>query len=484
MKRGFTMHRGLIYNLSSNVIFFLSGYILHFFLGNTMSAVHYGVVGTIITVLDFEYMFLSNGTRQSLARELSLNRYNPKDVIRKSILFQLLIITFFFVINFFGSPVFASVLNDETLSFYFKVASFLIPANGLFVVILGINDGLQEFGKSAFLGALYPVAKLSAIPFILFVFNDPVVGMQMGFLLALVLAILIGLAGLVRDKRKLSSNLTKKISFSEVAHNTMSFSFFFIVVSLVLSIDTLVVKSVVVDKAMTGYYTGAVNFAKLSYFLLTAFFTIILPVVAKHFSENNSEKVLSTIKETLLLIFVFIFPITLVISATSGSLLSSFYTEEFTLAAIPLMLLAISHFFMGLTVFFNMVLTSIGKNKFSNILSIAALVTIIPIFIFSAKLGGINYIALASIAATFITALVSVREVKNKIGNVFSKQIYLVIAFNIALWIILRLIFSYVSISNLLILAPVYAVIYFVFLGILHLLKIINLKEVISQFIK
>ncbi|MBL1229661.1 oligosaccharide flippase family protein [Enterococcus sp. BWB1-3] len=478
------MHRGLIYNLSSNIIFFLSGYILHFFLGNTMSAVHYGIVGTIITVLDFEYMFLSNGTRQSLTRELSMNRYNPKDIIKKSVLFQFLLITFFFLINFFGSPIFASVLNDETLSFYFKVASFLIPANGLFVVILGINDGLQEFGKSAFLNTFYPIAKLSAIPFILFVFKDPVVGMQIGFLFALVLTILIGLVRLLSDKSKFSSNLTKKSSFSEIAHNTMSFSFFFIIVALVLSIDTLIVKSVVTNKSISGYYTGAVNFAKLSYFLLTAFFTIILPVVAKHFSENNSEKVLSTIKETLLLIFIFILPITLVISATSSSLLRSFYTEEFVLAAIPLMLLAISHFFMGFTVFFNMVLTSIGENKFSNILSFIALVTIIPVFIIAAKVGGINYIAAASIIATFITSLVSVCEVKNKIGNVFSKQIYLVIAFNIALWVTLRLVFSYISISNLLILAPVYAVIYFVFLGVLHLLKIINLKKVISQFIK
>ena len=100
------MRRGLIYSLSSNVIFFVSGYVLHFFLGNTMSAINYGVVGTIITVLDFEYMFLSNGARQSLSKEISMKRYSTLSVIAKTIAFQLIVIAFFFVINFFGAPIF------------------------------------------------------------------------------------------------------------------------------------------------------------------------------------------------------------------------------------------------------------------------------------------------------------------------------------------------------------------------------------------
>ena len=166
------MRRGLIYSLSSNVIFFVSGYVLHFFLGNTMSAINYGVVGTIITVLDFEYMFLSNGARQSLSKEISMKRYSTLSVIAKTIAFQLIVIAFFFVINFFGAPIFGYVLNDSSLDFYFRVAAFLVPANGFFVILLGINDGLRQFGISALLGVIYPIAKLSAVPLVVFPFRD------------------------------------------------------------------------------------------------------------------------------------------------------------------------------------------------------------------------------------------------------------------------------------------------------------------------
>lgn len=478
------MYKGLIYNLTSNIVFFLGGYVLHFFLGNTLSPINYGIIGTITTVLDFEYMFLSNGARQSLSKELSRKYYQPKDLIKKSIVFQLILVTAFFSINYYGAGFFASVLKDSSLTKYFKVASFLIPANGIYVLVLGINDGLQEFGKSAFISTLYPIIKLSAIPFILFVFSDPIIGMQMGFLLALLISICIGFLGIIKDRKKFNSTIENRISFVQVAHNTLGFSFFFIVVSLVLSMDTLVVKSVVVDKSMAGYYTGAVNFAKLSYFLLTACFTVILPVVSNLFSENNYQKAIKSISDTLVLIFTFITPITMLISAGSGFLMTNFYTSAYIKAAFPLALLAISHFFMGLTVFFNMVLSSLNKSRFSTNLSLITLAICLPLFIVAARLGGINLISLASVSATFLTLIASVIAVRKQLGPFISQQIWKLIAFNLLFWLVLRLIFNWLIISNLVYVVAIFGVFYLLFLLALHLSKVIDLKEIVTSFIK
>ena len=300
------MRRGLIYSLSSNVIFFVSGYVLHFFLGNTMSAINYGVVGTIITVLDFEYMFLSNGARQSLSKEISMKRYSTLSVIAKTIAFQLIVIAFFFVINFFGAPIFGYVLNDSSLDFYFRVAAFLVPANGFFVILLGINDGLRQFGISALLGVIYPIAKLSAVPLVVFPFRDkPVVGVEIGFLLALLVSIVIGIIMLVATKGRIKTKSAGPIAFSTVAKNTLSFSFFFIVVSLVLSVDTLVVKSVVRPARMAGYYTGAVNFGKIAYYLMSAFVTVILPVVSHLVGEGKKDKAVTKAREITIVSLAF-----------------------------------------------------------------------------------------------------------------------------------------------------------------------------------
>ena len=96
------MRRGLVFNLVSNVTFLLSAYVIHYFLGHIMSPAEYGIVGTIMTVLDIEYLFLSNGARQSLAKEMSLDRFAIPDVIVKTALFQFILITVFFLLTSSG----------------------------------------------------------------------------------------------------------------------------------------------------------------------------------------------------------------------------------------------------------------------------------------------------------------------------------------------------------------------------------------------
>ncbi|PJM74064.1 hypothetical protein CS006_02665 [Bifidobacterium primatium] len=470
------MRRGLVLNLISNVMFFVSGYVLHYFLGNSMPPAAYGVVGTIITVLDFEYMFVSNGARQSLASQISRHKYDIGDVIGKTILFQLLVIAVFFSINFFGAPLFGIVLNDESLDFYFRVAAFLVIANGLQVILLGINDGLQRFGTSALLSTFYPIAKLGVIPLIIFVFvDDPVLGVEVGFLLAVALTILLGCVILAANHAPLKVHRPEKVPFGEVAHHTLSFSFFFIMVSLVLSVDTLIVKAVVEPAAMAGYYTGAMNFGKIAYYLLQAFSTVILPVVAKLVAEGKMERALERIQELLLLVFVFILPIPVVISASSESLLLAFYSEGFTVAAPTLSCLALSNFFMGMTVILNMVLNSYGSSRFSDVLSIVSLVVVVPVFILSAKFGGIVAIAVASVTCTFITMAVSFIRAYRKVGRVLTKTAWLVVGSNVLLWLAVWFGFRFFSTSNLLVLGLIYAVVYVAYIGVLMACKVVSL---------
>jgi O-antigen/teichoic acid export membrane protein len=462
------MKRGLVLNLVSNVLFFLCGYVIHFFLGSNLQAAEYGVVGTIMTVLDFEYMFLSNGARQSIAKEISLSRFGIRDVIMKSVGFQLIVIAFFFALNFFGSTLFGKVLNDPNLAFYFRVAAFLIPANGLFVVLLGINDGLHRFSAGAIINTVYPIGKLSVIPLIIFFFkDDPVLGMEVGYLLALIISIVLGVILLIPARKGFENSSKEKIPFSTVARNTLSFSFFFIMVSLVLSIDTLVVKSVVSPSAMAGYYTGAVNLGKIPYYLVSAFCTIILPVISRNVGLGQFDEAKRQVRQFLLLITAFILPIPVIISASSRDLLVAFYHPSYAVASTTLACLAVSSFFMGVTVLLNMVVTAYSSNRFSDVLSIASLIVVVPLFIISAQHGGIALIAIASMASTMSTMLISYFAVLKRVGNVLSKKVLTIICVNVALWIVVHWLFSQLQSVNLLQIAVVYGAIllcYFVLL--------------------
>jgi O-antigen/teichoic acid export membrane protein len=476
------MRRGLIFSLSSNIVFFISGYVLHYFLGSTMSAANYGIVGTIITVLDFEYMFLSNGARQSLSKEISMRRFNSVDVVVKTFGFQLIVIAFFFALNFFGAPLFGIVLQDGSLDFYFRLAAFLIPANGLFVILLGINDGLQQFGISALLGVFYPLAKLSAIPLIIFAFpNRPVVGVEVGFLLALLLSILVGGIALIGSWPKLRNDRagegTQRIPFSTVSRSTLSFSFFFIVVSLVLSVDTLTVKSLVRPPQMAGYYTGAVNFGKLSYYLMSAFVTVVLPVIAKLVGEGKRDEALGKAREIVLIAVAFILPITVVISASSASLLGAFYGPDYRVAAFALSCLSLSNFFMGMTVMLHMMLHSYGDRRFSDLLSIISLIVVIPAFAAAAHFGGISGIAATSMACTCALMLISWVRVRQVLGEVITRRAGIAAAGALVLWAVTKVLFAAVHPANLLVLGAIYVPLYAVYVGVIVVCGIVPIPQ-------
>lgn len=469
------MRRGLIFNLASNVVFFFSGYVLHFFLGNTMPPASYGIVGTIITVLDFEYMFLSNGARQSLAKEISLKQHDIVDIIAKTITFQLIIIAFFFMVNFAGAPLFGIVLNDSSLELYFRVLAFLIPANGMFAILLGINDGLQRFGSSALLSIIYPILKLCVIPLIIFVFrDDPVVGVEVGFLTALLVTVLIGLVMLLAVRHEFASRrMPSKIRFADVASHTLSFSFFFIVVSLVLSVDTLVVKSVVEPASMAGYYTGAVNFGKISYYLMSAFVTVILPVISKLVGEGKLDQAMAKAREIVIIAFAVILPISVIIAASSKSLLSAFYGQDYQIAAHTLSMLALSNFCMGMTVMLNMILSSYKAAHFSDVLSIGSLIVIIPVFVIAARTFGINGIATASLTSTLILMIISWAKLRCDVGDVMSRQSWMLLLGAVLLGVLSAALFVIFPMLNLLLLAIAYMVLYGVYVGLLIVSKIV-----------
>lgn len=478
------MYKGVIFNIICSLLFVISGYLVHFVLGSSMTAAQYGVIGAIITILDFEYLFLNNGVRQSLSKEISKNKYNIKDLIVKGIVFQLILIAIMFSINFFGAGVFADILNDGNLSIYLKYAALLIPFNGLYVITMGVNEGFHHFTSSASIGIVYSIFKLSVIPFVLFIFTDKILGTEMGFLCGIICALITGIITLIINKKDFNNYYEEKLDMSSYVKNTLNFSAFFIIVSVVLSVDTLIVKAIESDGSMAGYYTGGINFAKVSYFILSAFFTIILPIVTRYYTENNMEEARKTIRNMFMIIFAFVMPITVVISASSSDLLASFYKPEYVRAGNTLMILAFSHFFMGLVVMFNMIITATNKRKFSSILATIMVIADVSLCIIMTKLFGIVGTAIAGVTCTFVAMIISGRYMMKIFDNVITKNHIKAIIFNVVLWIILKVLFSYIAVGNIIKLGLIYIAIYLLALGSLQLLKIINIKELIKIVMK
>ncbi|MBW3080030.1 lipopolysaccharide biosynthesis protein [Bifidobacterium saguinibicoloris] len=461
------MRRGLLLNLISNVAFFIAGYAIHWFLGGFASPADYGVVGTVITVLDFEYLFVSNGARQSLSRNIASRRYDGRRVIVRTIAVQAAIVAAFFLADFAGAPLFGLALGGGTLERYFRYAAFLVPANGMYVVLLGINDGLQRFGRSAFLSTFYPMVKLGTIPLIILVFpHEPVIGVEVGYCAAMVLTILVGLVMLVPVWRSLPAGDGDAFPWRTAAHGVLSFSLFFIMASLVLSADTLVVKAELPDR-MAGYYTGAMNFGKTTYYLLQAFAVIILPVVSRLIAASRRDEAVVKARGLFLLAFALVAPMAVTISATAPDLLAAFYSDRYVVGAPALSCLAFSSFFMGITVILNMTLNAERDTRFSDLLSLVCLPVVLAVFVLAAKAGGITALAAASMACTALIMVVSYAETRRRFGDVMGRKAWRAVACDAALWVVMSLLSRVLDVGSFLTLMLLYAVLYAAFVALL-----------------
>ena len=98
------MYLGIILHLCSKLSFVVGSYTMHFFLGRYLPEAEYGVVGTIITIMNFEYIFFTDGVRQGMAKAISMNQYEERDLIRTGLLFQTAIVLIFFGGTYLGAP--------------------------------------------------------------------------------------------------------------------------------------------------------------------------------------------------------------------------------------------------------------------------------------------------------------------------------------------------------------------------------------------
>lgn len=474
------MYLGLVLNIVSNLAFVLSSYVVHYFLGRTMSPAQYGVMGTIITILDFEYLFLNNGIRQTLSEELSGAQYDARDLIRKSLVVQFLLVGLIVVINVGGAETMAGILSDESLTKYIRYAAIIVPANGLYVITLGINEGLHQFRASATAGIVYACSKLSVIIYVLWIVNDAVVGTELGFLTALIIATFVSVIMILQGRKKLVRKNGHYIQIGQYIRQILNFSIFFGVVSVVMSIDTLIVKGMVADDAMAGFYTGAVNFAKVSYFIMSAFVTIIIPIVAKRYLEGGIESVNNIVKTFFLIIVCFVLPITVIISSTSGILLQAFYGKEYTEAASVLSMLAFAHFFTGVMAMFNMVISTVEKKHFSTWLAVGIMLVDIPLCMILTKNWGMEGTAFGGLFCTFMGMVISYFHMRKLTGITMSRQNMMVIGVNLILWLVLKYISGIFTVENFFAVAFLYAGIYIVFELLMIAFKVCDIKKIIG----
>ena len=477
------MYQGIIFHVAAKIAFIIGSYAVHFFLGRSMDSEVYGIVGTIITVINLEYLLLNNGVRQAISNSISLNEYKKRDVALKGVTIQgILILLISSVIVIFGKFI-SNFLGDSNLYKNLLITLPIIFFMGVYFSLLGIINGQKKFKTESIILIIYPILKLIVIPFSKFL-PDSIVGVEIGFATAGFLIVIICAVVVISNLLKNDSN-NKRISWGKIVKSSFSYSMIFITASVIMNIDLLFVKALIPDSSYSGYYTGAINFAKIPYFLLTAVFLVVLPVISSLYANHKMDELVKKVSALFDLIFALILPISTIISASSGTLLRTFYNKsEYTKGTVATSLLVFSTFFLGLTIVENMIISAIEHKKFTLILSIGMLIgDVILCYILTYHLS-ISGAALSGLIINFMACFISMFFLRKKIGGFLSLNVLKALIINIGLFVITFVINIFLgSRMNLFMVIGFYGFLYIANILVLFVIKVLD-KKTILQFIK
>ena len=427
---------GLIMHIVAKMAFVLVGYSIHMYLGKSLDAAIYGSIGVIMSIININYNFLSNGARQAASHLIAAGKFNEKDLIRKSYFYQMLIAVVLAIINFVGADFIANVLQQPDLDTYIRVTAFMIPFTALYFISVGIMNGYKLLVFEALTVTIYPLMRLSIIPLVEFVCEDAVLGTVYGFFIAAIIGCLVGNLFLAKNIKFVEVKASY-ISSGEYVKQIINFLSFFLCVTIILNLDMLFVNALVVEGEQVGYYTGATNLSKVTYYLLSAIYLVALPVVTSAYSNRDFEKCKETINGLLMLICGLILPIVAIAGPLCGNLMVVFYKEEYRSAEFATGLLMVSQFLLGLFVIYNVLICSTKNKKYSVVLGIIMVLLDSVLCLILVPRYSINGAAIASLLTNCIGAFVSGCKTKKIFGSIGGSNIIKLIIANVILCIIM-----------------------------------------------
>ena len=469
-----TLRTGISLQLANSIIFVLCSYCIHFFLGRTLTPAEYGAWGTVLVITDFTYLFTNNGIRQAVSEAVAVKRYDTISVMKRSVLFLTVLTAFFSTVFFFGASVIASSFHADELKTPIQIISIIILATGLYVITEGIHNGLFLFRREAGIGIAYSLLKLVIIPIVLLSDGNAVIEAELGLIIAALGGLILGILSL-KKTRSLFVSDAGIIPFKRFVSYAGHFSTLYVAVSVVLSVDSVFLRLYDISKPEIGYYTGAVNFAKITYYLISAFPIILLPVFSGLYADGRLDEINTRMTSILSGLLAFILPIPVVLSVKSPEILGLFYTDDYREGAAALSILSFSNFLMGLFVIFNVLLQAFGRQWVSTIIAGCLLLSDIILQSVLVPWYGTLGSALSGLAVILFFLIISYISVRDICGRVIHAKSMVILLGNVAIAIVMKL--SVHVNQNIFILAVYIVLVYTLYLAVMGLTGVIDCRN-------
>lgn len=405
-----TAIRSIFWLTFSEILFNLSGYIIHAVAGRHLGPADYGRYSLVITLTTIIVVLIGNGIPTAMSKYLSeAFETNPSMVpaIKKQgARLQALLMGLVTLLFFFASPLIARALNDPTLTPLFRLSSLIIPAFAAASFYFSYFTGLHLFNHQSILKSFRSVARLIIIVGLVLVFG--LKGAIIGYILAPLLTFLLGL---YLDTKLFAKNyahlsLDQVFPYQKLLSYAWPITLFMLFYEIFVSVDLYLIKAILRDDVATGLYNAALTIGRIPYYLFYALSIFLLPALAKIQSENNTLKMRHLMTQSLRYAGIILVPTFILIATYASPLTQLFFGKRYIDAAPVLQVLVFGLSFLTIFYLLCSALNGIGQARISmRLATIGTLFNIILNWIFIQQAGIIGAAYATSISASLTTLI-------------------------------------------------------------------------------
>ncbi len=390
--------RGTLYSISSKIIYLICGYAIYVLIGRILGPSQYGIIGVVFSSLNFSHIFLKNGVPQATVKYIGGDKTSAYPVMSTAMRIQLPWAIILFLLVFGGAEVISlRVLKDIELTPYIRLASVTIIPLAFYTIYESTLIGVRNFSKSALGMAFTSVMRLVLVSTFL-VLGMAVNGVFIGYICAAILGVIIVRSFCSFDKSSSRFDSKKILSFALPLVITGG------MVTLLLNIDSILVKRIMGNDTQVGFYFSAATIAHALYQMAGPFGVTLLPSIAHSYKRNDYELTRKYVRQVFRYILIISMPVAAIVSATSSELVTLIYGDTFYPAGLPLSILIFGSLFFGLSTALNTSISAIDHPWIATIFYLFPAILIVPLSLsWISKYGLVG--ASAAISCAYVVSL-------------------------------------------------------------------------------
>lgn len=357
----------------SEILYNISGYIIHATMGRVLGPADYGRFAIIVTLTTMTIVLVGQSIPTAMSKYLSEVFESKKELIpvikKQTVLIQTVLVGIVTVIFYICAPLIALALGDPSLTSLFRLSSLILPAFAAASFYFYYYTGLHEFKIQSFLKTNRGVWRLVFIIGLALILKSSGYALQgaiLGYIAAPLAVFLIafGIDFKISKKFKITTIKTQPVfDWKKLATFAWPVTIFLIAYQFLNTIDLYLVKGIMHSDAATGIYNAAYTVGTIPYNLFYALTIVLLPAVSKSTAANNQEDTKKIIGQSLRFLAMFLLPICLLIAYFSLPLINIFYSREFAAAAPVMSIYVLAEGFLTVFYVLTFILNGAGKVK-------------------------------------------------------------------------------------------------------------------------